>query len=148
MRSVLISLISLCLITATPESVVCTCDGDDTVAENVRWATHIFSGTVLSKSIDGYVAYYKFKVDKALKGVFLSDTIFVITGSRSASCGLNMTAGTAAFIYADQHNYLGTSYKSDHVNKLSQTLWTNSCTRSRFSHVEVEMEAAKKMLYK
>ncbi len=148
--------------------IACSCDGESTVKESVKYSDIVFKGQVISKtvtsdlsaynvSIQGDttsfsfmltknpVAVFKIKVNRIYKGKSQSDTISVITPTNKASCGFGFQIGQTYIIYGTTNDEVLSGNSSIRFAINNQTYWTNLCTRTTpyFKSEEVKIQATK-----
>lgn len=135
------------------QSFACSCEGESTVEESIKYCAIVFKGNVISKTITSElsaygvkitgdttssffrwtkipVAVFKIKVDRIYKGISQSDTILVITPPHGAGCGFGFQIGQQYIIYGTKNDEVlpGNSLKRFSTN--NQTYWTNICHRT------------------
>jgi hypothetical protein len=149
----------------------CSCDGESTVKEAVKYSDIVFKGRVVSKNVTidlsafgvtikgdttsnsfatrqlrNAVAVFKIKVDKIYKGKSQSDTITIITPTNPAGCGVSFQLGQNYIVYGTMNDE---TLKTNDIKRFStnnKTYWTHLCTRTGlfFEGEEREINAVKK----
>ena len=148
----------------------CSCDGESTVRESVKYSDIVFKGRVVSKlvtsdlsafgvrvkgdttsnsfasrQIKNPVAVYNIKVFKIYKGESQVDTISIITPTSGAGCGFGFQVGQDYIVYGTTKDgtIMGNSVERLATN--TKTYWTNLCTRTTqfFQQEEDEIRATK-----
>jgi hypothetical protein len=127
----------------------CSCVGESTVANAVKYADAVFIGTVISKEDitltdsailkmfpdnpslrKSHMAYmtiarYSFVVQKRYKGETTADTIAIYTGLGGGDCGVQFQVNKQYIIYGQYESYFGSRFP-----KQENTYWTNICSRT------------------
>ena len=138
----------------------CKCDDIPTVKESVKYADIVFSGLVISKinttdyrskiisvgdttNVYHRMTYYpmsivKIKLTKIYKGQTTADTITIITGPNSASCGYNFRVGENYIIYGYVNNKIISTQNYSIKTKDKNTYWTHQCSRTELYSLQEE----------
>ena len=104
----------------------CSCSSGSSIAESVRVASVVFSGTVLSvnASSDHRWSVYKIKIDRLFKGKVKANTIAVWTPGEGTACGIKFISKKALVYATDAAFYRPQPYTR------GISFYTNVCTRS------------------
>jgi hypothetical protein len=141
--------ITLFLTFQVGQSLACSCDDLPTVQESIKYSDAVVVGTFLSKEIikvarlsyksdtnfvnrEFSVAQYKFLLQDNYKGSFSSDTLIIMTGLGSASCGIDFPIGLRYIIYGNNKSYFEHSNFKLDLPFSKNTIWTNSCSRTMY----------------
>ncbi len=138
----------------TFNSLACSCEGKDNVANSIKYSNIVFSGQVISRSLttnydslgivvtgdtskryfnlpENQISVVKLKVDRIFKGKLVSDTLRILTPPNGASCGYRFQIGEKYIVYATIFDeMLGTSQLERRTFD-NQTFWTHKCTRTQ-----------------
>lgn len=165
--------IILCLLAILKSGTLlaCSCDGESTAMESVKFADIVFKGLAISKVITSDLSSYgvtiqgdttsfdfkltkkpmaifKIKVDKIYKGKSKCYTLSVVTATSEAGCGFGFQVGQEYIVYGTTNDEIlpGNSVKRVAIN--DQTFWTNLCTRTTryFKTEEDEIQESTKKL--
>ncbi len=142
-------LTTILLLNIPSQMYACSCVGESTVVNAVKYADAVFTGTIISKehisltdsaiiklfpdnptlqkspmaSIN--IARYNLVVHTRYKGAITADTIFIYTGVGGGDCGVQFQVNKQYIIYGDSESYFGSRFpKQDNV------YWTNICSRT------------------
>jgi hypothetical protein len=157
------------LVTGYLDGIACSCEGQTTVAQSVKYSDVVFSGIVISKTettnheslgiqftgdtselyFNGRkfpVAVIKIVLLKKLKGQLLGDTVTILTAAGGSSCGSHFVVGQKYIVYAAiTGGYtIGDSLKGRTSD--NKTFWTNQCTRTKIWKKEEEEEIIKALM--
>lgn len=153
-------LISFILLTSN--IYACKCGNIPNVTESVNHSDIVFSGQVISKirtsdykskitsvgdttSVYHKMTYYpmhliKIRTTKIYKGQTSSDTITIITGPNSASCGFNFEVGRNYIVYGFNSNKTISSNKYSIKTNDNKTYWTHQCSRTDYFSLKEESD--------
>lgn len=134
------------------QSLACSCTDSITVAESLANADIVLKGKVVKIEIISTKDLPNFNEEDVspaikLKHVFIlpetmysnnemMDTLHILTGSQSASCGFNFKVDTTYIIYASQNSYFSQVFEGE-IAHIPNYFWTHLCTRTqKFNEVE------------
>jgi hypothetical protein len=151
-------IIASILIIIKPDYLLaCSCSGESSVLDEMKYSNIVFNGVVISKTIttdlfkygvnvvgnpnsSSYtamlantpVAVFKIRVLKIYKGKSSSDTISIITAATGASCGVPFQIGEKYIIYgtSGESSMASNSFKRSSTN--NKTYWTHRCSRTSY----------------
>lgn len=162
----LIIILSL-LLTVVDYTNACSCRGDHTVEQNVKYSDAVFTGKVLKryltrnydslnieptrrserKEYDISISINILEVQKVFKGnEFVSDTVVVYTPVNGAACGVYFVVGEKYTVYAQQVSKMAYTFwipKEVEGTENETTFWTHLCTRTGDWYEEEEQEILK-----
>jgi TonB family protein len=135
----------------------CSCKGQKSVEEEIKYSDAVFTGTILSKELVKVgdssknfttVARYYLLVQDFYKGETTSDTLVIFTGLGSADCGVIFDVSQKYIVYGKSEPYFHFNFE---YPKGHNIFWTNSCLRttSYFQEeiIEIEKFAKKQQLH-
>ena len=134
------------------DALCCTCGPLKSIKEEFHQVQKIISGTIIERSLiismdsieykrlvkngmgetqarrftTGGYSQYKIVLSKTYKGTFRSDTLLILTGLTSGSCGFNFQVGEKYIVYG-----YPPSKKQVENPEPMLSIWTNNCTRTK-----------------
>lgn len=151
--------------------LACSCAGENTVKDAVKYSDIVFKGRVISKVIASDlsafgvtikgdttssssaniqlrypVAVFRIKVEIIYKGKPQTDTITIITPRYPSSCGVSFELGQYYIVYGTTNDETLVSNSIKRFSTNNKTYWTNLCTRTGlfFEGEEEEIKAVRK----
>lgn len=132
----------------------CSCIGQRTVEEEVKYADAVVVGTVLSKQLITLtdstmlkmfpndtimrnspmskmtIARYDLLVQDIYKGKISQDTLVIFTGLGGGDCGIRFEIGKKYIVYGENETYFGQVNNDFKFPKAKNTFWTYNCLRT------------------
>jgi hypothetical protein len=149
------TILTIFILTSISEQLfACSCQGERTVQEEVKYADAVFVGTVISKELTmktdsaimramttgnspmPTVAKYSLLVEYIYKGEITSDTITIFTGLGGGDCGVRFEIGEKYIVYGKSETYFGGLFSEFQFPKGVNIFWTHTCMRTNLFRQE------------
>ena len=144
-------LIGINLILGTGVKPYCKCDENDSLGSEIEQSDLVMIGDVIGKSvISKYVkdengkkqnlrlTQYEIKVYKSYKGIKRDKTIFLLTMTDMASCGLKLETNRRYTVFGNRGPFLPSNLEKLLSDSQKRSFWSSSCSRTILHDGEIE----------
>lgn len=157
----------LLLISNSIQMFACSCLGQRTIQEEVKYSDAVVVGTIISNQIVTLIdstilkmfssdtlmqnsnfykmpiARYELLVLEVYKGKITNDTLLIFTGLGSGDCGIEFEIGKKYIVYGKNETYFGQTNNDYKFPKAKNTFWTHICMRTNLFYEEEIIEIEK-----